>query len=116
MAERLATLTPRLISNQHKGFIQGRQIKDCICLTSKAIDYLHNKSFGGNLAFKIDIENPFDTIEWLFLLRVLKAFGFNDKFCKWIETILNSTQLQEGSQTRRSSLTSSFLPCKRCSQ
>jgi len=38
------------------------------------------KSFGRNLALKIDIYKAFDTIEWSFLLRVLKSFGFNEIF------------------------------------
>ena len=42
---------------------------------------------------KIDISKAFDTLDWKFLLTVLKCFGFNEKFCKWIEVILNSTTL-----------------------
>jgi hypothetical protein len=49
---------------------------------------LHKRSFGSNLAFKIDISKAFDTIEWSFLIKVLQSFGFNNKLCSWIETIL----------------------------
>jgi len=93
LAERLARIMPNLVSNHQRGFIQGRRIKDCICITSEAINILHNSAFGGNLALKIDIAKAFDTIEWKFLLRVLKAFNFNEKFCNWIEVILNSAHL-----------------------
>lgn len=54
---------------------------------------LHKKSFGGNLAIKIDIAKAFDTIDWSFLVKVLKAFGFNNIFCEWIHTILLSAKL-----------------------
>ena len=81
MADRVATIMPTIISPEQKGFIQGRQIKDCIFLASEAINQLDKKSFGGNLAFKVDIAKAFDTIEWPFLLKVLGAFGFNEKFC-----------------------------------
>jgi len=93
LVDRLAQVLPEIISKEQRGFIKGRQIKEGICLTSKAINLLHNKSFGGNLAIKIDITKAFDTIDWNFLLKVLKAFGFNDIFCKWIHTILQSAKL-----------------------
>ncbi|KAK2411057.1 hypothetical protein QL285_046381 [Trifolium repens] len=49
LADRLAKIMPTLISKELRGFIQGRNIKDCICLTSEAINLLHKKSFGGSL-------------------------------------------------------------------
>ncbi|MCH82462.1 RNA-directed DNA polymerase (Reverse transcriptase), partial [Trifolium medium] len=54
---------------------------------------LHNKSFGGNLTLKIDITKAFDTLDWNFLLKVLKTFGFNEVFCNWIHVILHSAYL-----------------------
>jgi len=54
---------------------------------------LHKKSHRGNLAIKIDIAKAFDTVDWIFLIKVLKAFGFNDIFCGWISTILHSSKL-----------------------
>jgi hypothetical protein len=64
-----------------------------LCVASEAANLLHNKSFGGNLALKIDIRKAFDTLEWSFLLKVLKSFGFNEVFCNWIHTILQSAFL-----------------------
>jgi hypothetical protein len=93
LADRLASILPSIISCEQRGFIKGRQIKDCICLTSEAINMLHNKSFGGNLAIKIDIAKAFDTLDWHFLLKVLKSFGFCETFCNWIQTILHSAKL-----------------------
>jgi hypothetical protein len=63
LADRLAKIMPTLISKEQRGFIQGRNIKDCICLTSEAINLLHKKSFGGNVAIKIDIYKAFDTLD-----------------------------------------------------
>ncbi|CAJ2637186.1 unnamed protein product [Trifolium pratense] len=93
LADRLALILPNIISKEQRGFIKGRQIKDCVCLTSEAINMLHNKAYGGNLAIKIDIAKAFDTLDWQFLLKVLKTFGFCEKFCNWIQTILHSAKL-----------------------
>jgi len=93
LADRLAQIMPTIISKEQRAFIHGRNIRDCICLTSEAINLLHNKCFGGNVAMKIDISKAFDTIDWKFLLKVLHAFGLSDKFCNFIEVILNSAYL-----------------------
>jgi hypothetical protein len=93
LADRLAKIMPAITSVQQRGFIKGRSIKDCICLTSEAINLLNKKSFGGNLSLKVDIAKAFDTLDWSFLLNVLKKFGFNDIFCKWIHAILKSAKL-----------------------
>lgn len=93
LADRLAVLMPHIISKEQRGFIKGRNIKDCIFLASEAVNLLDKKAFGGNIAFKIDIAKAFDTLDWSFLLRVLKAFGFNPKFCGWIQAILESAKL-----------------------
>ncbi|PNX88269.1 ribonuclease H, partial [Trifolium pratense] len=93
LADRLAQILPSIISKEQTGFVKGRQIKDCICLTSEIINMLHKKSYGGNLAIKIDIAKAFDTIDWNFLLNVLKAFGFHSTFCNWIKVILESAKL-----------------------
>ncbi|XP_019462933.1 PREDICTED: uncharacterized protein LOC109361856 [Lupinus angustifolius] len=93
LADRLAIIAPKIISKQQRGFIKDKQIKDCICLASEAINMLDHKAFGSNLAIKLDIKKAFDTIDWTFLLDTLHAFGFNHKFIHWISTILDSSKL-----------------------
>ncbi|MCH80548.1 ribonuclease H protein [Trifolium medium] len=93
LADRLAAIMPSIVSEEQKGFIHGRNIRDCLCIASEAANLLHNKAFGGNLILKIDITKAFDTLDWNFLLKVLKTFGFNDIFCNWISVILHSAHL-----------------------
>lgn len=42
---------------------------------------------------KVDIAKAFDTLDWSFLLNVLKSFGFNGKFCNYIHSILSSAKM-----------------------
>ncbi|GAU45776.1 hypothetical protein TSUD_24400 [Trifolium subterraneum] len=93
IADRLASIMPSIVSEEQKGFIHDRNIKDCLCIASEAANLLHNKSYGGNLALKIDISKAFDTLDWNFLLKILKNFGFNEVFCNWILVILQSAYL-----------------------
>lgn len=62
LADQLSTLMSYIISKEQKGFINGRNIRDYTCLSSKAINALDNNCFHGNLAFKIDIAKYLDTI------------------------------------------------------
>ncbi|XP_019432708.1 PREDICTED: uncharacterized protein LOC109339679 [Lupinus angustifolius] len=93
LADRLATIAPKIVSIQQRGFVKDRQINDCICLASEAINLLDHKVFGGNLAIKIDIKKAFNTIDWDFLLLTLQKLGFNYKFRNWIRIILHSARL-----------------------
>jgi ribonuclease HI len=93
LADRLAVIAPKIVSEHQRGFIKDRHIYECIGIASEAINLLDKKSFGGNMAMKIDIKKAFDTLDWGFLLRVLKSFGFNSVFCDWISTILQSAKL-----------------------
>jgi len=62
LADRLASVLPNIVSQEKKGFVKGRNIKDYIALTSQEINLLDKKSFGCNLAIKIFISKAFDTL------------------------------------------------------
>jgi len=65
------------MSKEQRCFITERCIIiiDCIALTSKAISFLDKNCLGRNLAFKIDVSNVFDTLNWDFLIKVLKLLA-----------------------------------------
>ncbi|WJX12769.1 hypothetical protein P8452_03227 [Trifolium repens] len=54
LADILASIMPTLISVEQKGFIHGRDIKDCLCTASEAINLLHNKAFCAFLSVSIN--------------------------------------------------------------
>ncbi|XP_019420673.1 PREDICTED: uncharacterized protein LOC109330855 [Lupinus angustifolius] len=92
LADRLATISPKIISQQQRGFIKDRKIQDCICLASEAINLLERKTFSGNMAIKLYLKKAFDTMDWDFLLNTLQEFGFNPQFITWIKVILQSSR------------------------
>ena len=93
LADRLALVAARIISPNQYGFVQGRQIQDCINIAFEAINMLSKKVRGDNVAYKVDIHKAFDTLSWKFLLLVLTHFGFYTLFFIWISTIFRSTML-----------------------
>lgn len=42
------------------------------------------------LLLKLDISKAFDTISWPFLLELLRARGFGQRLCRWIEALLST--------------------------
>jgi len=81
LADRLAAIMPSIISQEQMRFIHDRNINDFLCIASEAANLLYNKAYGGNLVMKIDITKAFDNLDWHFLLKVLRNFGFNETFC-----------------------------------
>jgi len=87
LVDQLALVAARIISPNHNGFVQGKQIQDCIGIAYEAINLLSKKVHGGNVAYKVDIHKSFDTLSWRFLLLVLSGFGFHPSFVGWISII-----------------------------
>lgn len=66
LAGRIASIVPKIISAEQRGFLRGRHIKDCVFIALEAVNMLHNRHFGGNMALKFDIKKAFDTLDWRF--------------------------------------------------
>ena len=82
-----ATLpTPKLINNDHTGFIKGRFIGENIRLIDSIINYTANTNIPG-LILLLDFEKAFDTLEWPFIEKTLQHYGFGLSIQKWIRTL-----------------------------
>jgi len=93
LVDRLAMVASRVIFPNQYGFVQGRQIHECISIASEPINMFSKRVRGGNVAYKVDIHKTFDTLSWNFLLLVLTRFGFHPSFGSWINTILRLAML-----------------------
>ena len=61
---------------------------DNIKLIYDPIYYLNYDNLPG-LLICIDFEKAFDSVDWNFMMKVLKAFGFGPIICHWIYTFYN---------------------------
>ena len=79
-----------IISSAQNAFIQNRSIHDNFLYVQRVIMNLHKK---GNpaLFIKLDISKAFDTLNWAYLLDVLRACGFSQKWRNWVADILGSS-------------------------
>ncbi|KAG6487840.1 hypothetical protein ZIOFF_056576 [Zingiber officinale] len=80
VANRLNSVIHKLISPSQSGFVKGRLISDNIHLAQELNHKLNYRVRGGNLILKLDMAKAYDRVQWVFLLNVMKAFGFSDRF------------------------------------
>ena len=79
VANRLNKLLSQLISPWQFGFVPGHQIIDNVLLTQEHAQELDRRLETPNLLLKLDMKNVYDRVEWLFLLFMLRVFGFFGK-------------------------------------
>lgn len=48
------------------------------------VQYINNKSNGGNVVLKVHMANAYDRVDWRFLVQVMKTFGFLHEACQLI--------------------------------
>ena len=93
LSDRLGGIASQILFPKQTGFMRGRHIHISIALVSECYNILDCNITGGNVGIKFDITKAFDTIDWGFLLQVLRRFGFADRFVGWIDAILHSACL-----------------------
>ncbi|GJZ08736.1 RNA-directed DNA polymerase, eukaryota, reverse transcriptase zinc-binding domain protein [Tanacetum coccineum] len=84
LINRLKTSLGNLVSCNQSAFIPGRHIQDNILLTQKIIRGYNRKGGPKRMAFKIDIQKAYDTVNWDFLKKVLEGFGYHEKMVNWV--------------------------------
>ncbi|XP_057803038.1 uncharacterized protein LOC131018330 [Salvia miltiorrhiza] len=109
LASRLSSVAASHVSPNQFGFIKGRNIHDCIMLSSEGFNCMERTNNGINMACKVDIRKAFDTIRWKFIFQVLRANGYHENFIKWMEVIFRSARL---SILYNGKLTG-YFPCSR---
>ena len=55
------------------------------------IDYAETYRIDGAIVF-VDFSKAYDSLEWNFMFTVLKHFGFNDSFIRWVKTLYSDIQ------------------------
>ncbi|XP_057770242.1 uncharacterized protein LOC130990061 [Salvia miltiorrhiza] len=93
LASRLSVVAATHVSANQFGFISGRNIHDCVMLSSEGFNCMQRTNRGYNMACKIDIKKAFDTIRWEFIVQVLRANGYHETFIRWISIIFQSARL-----------------------
>ena len=78
LANRLKKVMGKIVSQSQNAFMEGRQILDALLIVNEAIDSLQ-KSGGGGILCKLNIEKVYDHVNWSFLIWLLERMGFGAK-------------------------------------
>ncbi|GJS39763.1 putative RNA-directed DNA polymerase, eukaryota [Tanacetum coccineum] len=92
LASRLARVIDSVIRPNQSAFIEGRQILDG-CLIANEVIRMASLENQKQLLFKVDFEKAFDSVNWKFLLNVMRQMGFGLKWRKWIYSCLASASI-----------------------
>lgn len=65
--------------------MKDRLLIENVLLASELVKSYHKESVSERSAVKIDISKAFDSVQWSFLLNVLAALKFPEKFIQWIK-------------------------------
>eukprot|EP00253_Pinus_taeda_P011321 PITA_11321 len=90
IANRLKPILPNLISEEQSGYVEGRQILDNILLAQEMVHTLQIRKKAGML-MQLDLSKDFDKVNWNYLEAVLTAFGFDQRWNKWILALIKSS-------------------------
>ena len=85
MAHRIATVLPKLINEDQTGYVKGRYIGQNIRLIQDIMKVTESENIPG-IALFIDFKKAFDTLDWNFVFKTLKAFNFGPEIQQWIKT------------------------------
>ncbi|GKC33644.1 putative RNA-directed DNA polymerase, eukaryota, reverse transcriptase zinc-binding domain protein [Tanacetum coccineum] len=88
LASRLAKVIDTIIGPNQSSFIKGRQILDG-CLIVNEIIRMASLEKQKLLLFKVDFKKAFDSVNWGFILDIMRQIGFRFKWRKWISSCLS---------------------------
>ncbi|KAL0455421.1 UNVERIFIED_CONTAM: hypothetical protein Slati_0881300 [Sesamum latifolium] len=85
LVSRMQDCLDDLISPTQNAFVPRRKIGDNVMLAQELFMGYNQRHISKRCALKVDLRKAYDTVEWDFLIEVLRLFGFPDRFIGWIE-------------------------------
>jgi hypothetical protein len=82
---RLEPIMDKIIHKSQTAFIKWRNIMSS---TLALHETKRKREFG--VILKLDFEKAYDKVHWVFLMKCLKARGFNSTWCEWMVLLQSS--------------------------
>ena len=89
LANRVKRVLPSIISNCQNGYVRNRSIHDSIRLVQDIIQYTEITQSPGVL-LSVDFRKAFDSIEWNFIIKVLRKYNFGPGLINWINIVYSN--------------------------
>ena len=85
LATRMAAVLPKII-HHNQTCVPGRCISLNTHILQDLIDVINSEGIGAAIIF-LDQEKAFDRMSHAFIIKVLRKFGFGERFIRWIEIL-----------------------------
>ena len=92
LAIRLKSTLKQIVHHDQTCSVPGRDIQDSVMSLYNTIEYMHNRSISGVIV-SVDHKSAFDLIEWPYILKCLRHFGFGQKFISWVAIIYQAGEV-----------------------
>ncbi|GKA65576.1 RNA-directed DNA polymerase, eukaryota, reverse transcriptase zinc-binding domain protein [Tanacetum coccineum] len=89
LANRLVVVLGDIVNEVQSAFVADRQILDGPFILNEVVQWCKAKKKQA-MIFKVDFEKAYDSVRWDYLDEVLKKFGFEERWCSWIQGCLKS--------------------------
>lgn len=90
LANRLKRILPSSITPNQSAFIKDRLMLENQLLASEIVKDYHKDSISARCAINIDVSKAFDSVQWPFLVNILKAINLPDTFIHLIELCIGT--------------------------
>lgn len=92
LAERLKQTLPLIISNSQSVFIPGRLLVENVLMATELIQGYNWKKISKGSMLKVDLKKSFDSINWSYIVLILRALGFPEAFVNLIFQCISTTR------------------------
>ncbi|CAL5388524.1 unnamed protein product [Camellia sinensis] len=92
LSRRVRKVLPKLIGEVQSAFISGRCILDGVLIANEVVDWWR-KSKKKEIILKLDFEKAYDSVNWEFLLSMMKNLGFGEKWVGWIWSCISTSRI-----------------------
>lgn len=69
--------------------MEGRKILDGLVVSQEVMHTLKKKK-EKNMLIKLDLPKAYDRLNWKYLEAILQAFGFCDRWVKWVLSMIST--------------------------
>eukprot|EP00253_Pinus_taeda_P017934 PITA_17934 len=90
VADRLKPLLPSLVAEEQSGYVEGRQILNNIIKAHEVVHTLTYKRQMG-MIMQLDIAKAYDKVNWIYIKKVLTAFGFDHNWVRWVMALVTTS-------------------------
>lgn len=92
LAEHLKLVLPSLISNAQSAFIPGRLLVENVLMATELVQGYNWKNISKRSMLKVDLKKAFDSVNWSFIIMILRTLGFPSSFVNLIHQCISTTR------------------------